>query len=77
MLTGKIYAPTLNNKIHYRQRCQRFISRYRVAVIRPIILQGMKIIGKQFVMGTTIEEALKRAQKLSKQRLSLFIRYVR
>ncbi len=63
MLTGKIYAPTLNNKKNLGASLKRVISRTGSAVIRPIIMQGMKIIGKQFVMGTTIEEALSRAKK--------------
>ncbi|HSW69492.1 MAG TPA: bifunctional proline dehydrogenase/L-glutamate gamma-semialdehyde dehydrogenase PutA [Gammaproteobacteria bacterium] len=50
-LTGKIYSPSSS-----------LIKKMSRAVIRPIIMQGMKIIGKQFVMGTTIESALKRAK---------------
>lgn len=63
MLTGKIYAPTLNNKKSIGASLKRFISRTGSSMIRPIIMQGMKIIGKQFVMGTTIDEALERAKK--------------
>ncbi len=64
LLTGKLYAPTLNNQKTLSASLKRLISRSSGAVIRPIVLQGMKIIGKQFVMGRTIDEALKRAQKL-------------
>ncbi len=63
MLTGKIYAPTLSNEKTLGASLKRVISRTGSAVIRPIILQGMKIIGKQFVMGTTIEEAIERAKQ--------------
>jgi RHH-type proline utilization regulon transcriptional repressor/proline dehydrogenase/delta 1-pyrroline-5-carboxylate dehydrogenase len=64
MLTGKLYAPTLSNQQSLGNSLKRLLNRTSGVVIRPIILQGMKIIGKQFVMGTTIKEALKRAQKL-------------
>jgi len=63
MLTGKLYAPTLDTQKSLGSSLKRFVSRTSSAVIRPIILQGMKIIGKQFVMGRTIEEALKHAKK--------------
>lgn len=63
MLTGKIFSPTLNNKKNLSSSLQRFLGKTGSAVVRPIILQGMKIIGKQFVMGTTINKALQRAKK--------------
>ncbi len=66
MLTGKIYAPMLNQQKTLSSALQRFISRTGSTAIRPIILQGMKIIGKQYVMGTTIEAALKRAKSFEK-----------
>ncbi len=62
MLTGKIVAPNANNN-----SLKKVVNRLGEAVIRPIILQGMKIIGKQFVMGSTIEEALKNAKTLEKK----------
>ncbi len=64
MLTGKIFAPTLSNEKSLSASLKRVISRTGETLIRPIILQGMKIIGKQFVMGRTIEEALTNAKKL-------------
>jgi RHH-type proline utilization regulon transcriptional repressor/proline dehydrogenase/delta 1-pyrroline-5-carboxylate dehydrogenase len=64
MLTGKIYSPTLATQKSLGTTLKRFVSRAGSSVIRPIILQGMKIIGKQFVMGRTIDEALERAKKL-------------
>jgi RHH-type proline utilization regulon transcriptional repressor/proline dehydrogenase/delta 1-pyrroline-5-carboxylate dehydrogenase len=64
MLTGKLYAPTLSTQQSLGDSLKRLLNRTSGVIIRPIILQGMKIIGKQFVMGTTIKEALRRAQKL-------------
>jgi RHH-type proline utilization regulon transcriptional repressor/proline dehydrogenase/delta 1-pyrroline-5-carboxylate dehydrogenase len=62
ILTGKIFAPTLETEKSLTNSLKQLMSRTGGAVIRPIILQGMKIIGKQFVMGTTIDEALERAK---------------
>jgi RHH-type proline utilization regulon transcriptional repressor/proline dehydrogenase/delta 1-pyrroline-5-carboxylate dehydrogenase len=63
MLTGKLYAPLSRQDGTLGHSLKRLLGRSSSTVIRPIILQGMKIIGKQFVMGRTIQEALKRAQK--------------
>lgn len=63
LLTGKIYAPTLNQQKNLMNSLSRAISRLGVAMVRPVILQMMKAIGKQFVMGETINEALERATK--------------
>ena len=62
LLTGKIYNGVSNHHKTLGAALQRLISRTGSAAIRPIILQGMKIIGKQYVMGTTIDAALKRAK---------------
>lgn len=64
MLTGKVYKPKLNDEQNLGGTLKRLFSKAGSAVIRPIILQGMKIIGKQFVMGRNIDEALTRAKKL-------------
>ncbi len=61
LLTGKIYAPTLNQQKNMMSSLKRAIGRLGVAMVRPVILQMMKAIGKQFVMGETINEALARA----------------
>ncbi|HTM62913.1 MAG TPA: bifunctional proline dehydrogenase/L-glutamate gamma-semialdehyde dehydrogenase PutA [Gammaproteobacteria bacterium] len=62
LLTGTIYAPALNNEESMFASLKRTTSRLGAAVIRPIILQMMKAIGTQFVMGQNIDEALKRAE---------------
>lgn len=61
LLTGTIYAPTLNHEEGMYATLKRTISRLGAAVIRPIILQMMKAIGTQFVMGQDINSALTRA----------------
>lgn len=64
MLTGKIYAPHIDYQKRLHNSFKRLLARTGSSVIRPLVLQGMKIIGKQFVMGRTIDEAVERAKKL-------------
>lgn len=64
LLTGKVYAPTLDNQQNLFSSLKRITSRLGASMIRPVILQMMKSIGKQFVMGQTIDEALTRAVTL-------------
>ena len=64
LLTGKVYAPTLDNQQNLMGSLKRSTSRLGASMIRPIILQMMKAIGKQFVMGQNINSALKRAVDL-------------
>ncbi len=64
LLTGKIFAPTLSNETGLAASLKRVLSRTGETFIRPIILQGMKMMGEQFVMGRTIEEALTHGKKL-------------
>jgi RHH-type proline utilization regulon transcriptional repressor/proline dehydrogenase/delta 1-pyrroline-5-carboxylate dehydrogenase len=61
LMTGSVYAPTLNNSEGLYASLKRTVSRLGAAVIRPIILQMMKSIGAQFVMGQDIDAAIKRA----------------
>ncbi|RDI46881.1 bifunctional proline dehydrogenase/L-glutamate gamma-semialdehyde dehydrogenase PutA [Aquicella lusitana] len=64
VFTGKVFAPTLKSQKNLMGSLKRAVSRLGVAVIRPFILQMMKTIGTQFVMGQDIDSALKRAQKI-------------
>ncbi|MFZ2315138.1 MAG: bifunctional proline dehydrogenase/L-glutamate gamma-semialdehyde dehydrogenase PutA [Gammaproteobacteria bacterium] len=67
LITGKVYAPTLSQEKSLFSSFKRATSRLGIAVIRPIILKMMKTIGKQFVMGENIEDALKRAEELEEK----------
>jgi RHH-type proline utilization regulon transcriptional repressor/proline dehydrogenase/delta 1-pyrroline-5-carboxylate dehydrogenase len=62
MLTGQIVklAPEMMND--GRSFLKRLISSSGEPVIRLAVKQAMKIIGHQFVMGRTIEEALQRSE---------------
>ena len=61
MLTGKIYHKEEGQSI-FARALKNLVARSGSAVIRQIARQGMKILGKQFVTGRTIEEALSNAQ---------------
>lgn len=60
MLTGKILSP---ESTQLNKSLANFINRSGEPVIRAAVHKAMKIMSKQFVMGRTIQEALKRAQK--------------
>lgn len=64
LMTGVVYAPQLNNEKSFFNTLKRAFSRVGASMIRPVMLQMMKTIGAQFVMGQNINEALKRAQKI-------------
>jgi len=60
ILTGKIYSPLLSHK----KTLTQLFTKASAPLLRPALLQGMKILGKHFVMGNTIEQALQRARQL-------------
>ncbi len=64
LLTGKIYAPAINHDQTFSSALKRSVSRLGASVIRPVLLQMMKTIGKQFVMGENIQLALSRSVEL-------------
>lgn len=64
LLTGKIYAPALDSEKKLYSSLTRAASKIGTTMIRPVIMQMMKTIGKQFVMGENIKDALTRAQKV-------------
>ncbi|AIT08590.1 pyrroline-5-carboxylate dehydrogenase [Candidatus Francisella endociliophora] len=59
MLTGKILKDSRGS---YRKVFQNFIKKSSEPVIRKAMKQAMKIVGKQYVLGETIQEALKVSQ---------------
>lgn len=63
VLTGKLLANNNSTEESLGKSLKNLFSRISSSMIRPIVLQSMKIIGKQFVMGETIEKALERAKK--------------
>jgi len=61
MLTGKVINPQRASSHNLSAVLQRLTKRSGEPVIREAVSQAMKILGRQFVMGQTIDEALKRA----------------
>ncbi|HET8726049.1 MAG TPA: bifunctional proline dehydrogenase/L-glutamate gamma-semialdehyde dehydrogenase PutA [Alphaproteobacteria bacterium] len=62
MLTGRVVKPDAEDMKQPRTILNRLIRRLGEPVIRQAMIQAMRILGRQFVMGRTIEEALDRAE---------------
>ncbi|HEV7372357.1 bifunctional proline dehydrogenase/L-glutamate gamma-semialdehyde dehydrogenase PutA [Arenibaculum sp.] len=63
MLTGRVVRLDDDSLKQPATLLDRMISRAGEPVIRQAMLQAMRILGRQFVMGRTIEEALERARE--------------
>ncbi|WP_260484032.1 bifunctional proline dehydrogenase/L-glutamate gamma-semialdehyde dehydrogenase PutA [Sphingomicrobium flavum] len=61
LLTGKVLDEANDSTDGWRSTLGRTVGRLGEPVIRTAVGQAMKILGKQFVFGRTIGEALKRA----------------
>ncbi|OGT30258.1 MAG: bifunctional proline dehydrogenase/L-glutamate gamma-semialdehyde dehydrogenase [Gammaproteobacteria bacterium RIFCSPHIGHO2_12_FULL_35_23] len=61
MLTGKIVAHSDSNKL--TMVLKSLLRRSSEPLIRKALGHAMKVLGKQFVMGRTIQEALKRSKE--------------
>ncbi|MCG8542846.1 MAG: proline dehydrogenase family protein, partial [Alphaproteobacteria bacterium] len=61
MLTGRLVGPRPEEP-DLLGIFSRLVSRSGEPVIREALVQAMRILGRQFVMGRTIKEALERAQ---------------
>jgi len=61
LLTGKVLEEANDKSDSWRAALGRAVGRLGEPVIRTAVSQAMKILGKQFVFGRTIDEALKRA----------------
>lgn len=66
MLTGKILTPAETDSGIFADTLKRFVKRTGEPVIRKAMGEAMRILGKQFVMGETIEEALDRSRSQEK-----------
>src|SRR3972149_2127413 len=62
MLTGRILDWSGKRQIDLASMVQRLIARSGEKVIRQALRQAMRILGNQFVLGETIEEALANAE---------------
>jgi len=66
MLTGRVVKLD-NEEQNLSGVLKRLVSRLGEPVIRQAVLTGMKILGKQFVMGRSIGEALERSRDAEKK----------
>jgi RHH-type transcriptional regulator, proline utilization regulon repressor / proline dehydrogenase / delta 1-pyrroline-5-carboxylate dehydrogenase len=62
MLTGRIVELGRGTKSDAMSAVKRLITRSGEPIIRTAMKQAMRIMGKQFVLGRTIEEALKTSE---------------
>ena len=65
LVTGKLLAPVDADKVGSTMR--GLVKRVGEPVVRKAVAQAMKELGSQFVLGRTMEEATRRAKKLTKQ----------
>ncbi len=63
MLTGRVLQIDEAEQRNFRGVLRRLVQRSGEPVIRTAMHQAMKILGRQFVMGRTIGEALERARR--------------
>jgi len=68
MLTGKLVALSESTQSNFKSALKRLVNRSGEPVVRTAIRQAMRIMGHQYVMGRTIDEAMDRAQ-LKKNRI--------
>ncbi|WP_246449055.1 bifunctional proline dehydrogenase/L-glutamate gamma-semialdehyde dehydrogenase PutA [Sphingomonas sabuli] len=61
LLTGKVLESANDRSDTWRAAIGRAVGRLGEPVIRTAVDQAMRILGKQFVFGRTIDEALRRA----------------
>ncbi len=66
MLTGRVVKLEDEDTRDLGGSLKRLVQRSGEPVIRSAVTQAMRILGKQFVMGRTIVEALERARELEK-----------
>jgi RHH-type proline utilization regulon transcriptional repressor/proline dehydrogenase/delta 1-pyrroline-5-carboxylate dehydrogenase len=62
MLTGLVVRPE-DDEHDWRDVLRRLVQRAGEPVIREAVRQAMRVLGRQFVLGRTIEEALDRANR--------------
>src|SRR5271166_302965 len=66
MLTGRLLHAE-HAEPDLRAALRRFVARSGEPVVRQAVTAAMRILGHQFVMGRTIEEALERARSAERQ----------
>ena len=70
LLTGKVLEGAQDRSDNWKAAIGRAIGRLGEPVVRTAVREAMKILGRNFVFGRTIDEALKRAEPERRQGLS-------
>ena len=70
LLTGKVLEGAQDRSGNWKSALGRAVGRLGEPVVRTAVREAMKILGRNFVFGRTIDEALKRAEPERRQRLS-------
>ncbi|MGI8704797.1 MAG: bifunctional proline dehydrogenase/L-glutamate gamma-semialdehyde dehydrogenase PutA [Sphingomicrobium sp.] len=70
LLTGKVLEGAHDRSDNWRAALGRAVGRLGEPVVRTAVNQAMRILGRQFVFGRTIEEAMRRAQLERRQGLT-------
>ena len=70
LLTGKVLEGANDRSDSWRAALGRAVGRLGEPVVRTAVSQAMRILGRQFVFGRTIDEALRRAAPERAQGLS-------
>ena len=63
MLTGKLVAISESRQFSLKTALKRLVNRSGEPMVRTAIRQAMRIMGHQYVMGRTIDEAMDRAHQ--------------
>ena len=75
MLTGRIVKLDETAKWDFEGIFRKLVARSGEPVIRQAVTYAMRMLGGQFVLGRTIDEAMKEARALGEGRLSLLLRH--
>jgi RHH-type transcriptional regulator, proline utilization regulon repressor / proline dehydrogenase / delta 1-pyrroline-5-carboxylate dehydrogenase len=70
LLTGKVLEGAADQSDNWKAVLGRAVGRLGEPVVRTAVREAMKILGRNFVFGRTIDEALKRAEPERRQGLS-------
>ncbi|MFL6785190.1 MAG: proline dehydrogenase family protein, partial [Sphingomicrobium sp.] len=70
LLTGKVLEGAQDRSDNWKAALGRAVGRLGEPVVRTAVREAMKILGRNFVFGRTIDEALKRAGPELRQGLS-------
>jgi RHH-type proline utilization regulon transcriptional repressor/proline dehydrogenase/delta 1-pyrroline-5-carboxylate dehydrogenase len=70
LLTGKVLEGAQDRSDNWKAALGRAVGRLGEPVVRAAVREAMKILGRNFVFGRTIDEALKRAEPERRQGLS-------